>query len=783
MANIWKENQDVNEHPNRNNFDLSFQNHLTMKMGTLYPVFCKEVVPGDSFKIDTAIGLKFMPLVFPVQSKMRAHMSYFYVRNKNLWNRWENWLSNLKEEVHPYISQPAGFFKTGSIADYLDIPTTIVSQTSDWQSIKWRINDNYDGSSKVDSSIGRSRFDFSEKDSASGYTGTTSSSQKTIANRVGAKYDQVIGSSESLRVGAIYSHNVYLDVVTPIVDDAVCTLSVLYEQPIINPPIDVQPSQEHTNINVIRLQWPDSLPNDNDSGVYYTLYIYECSENSDYLDSVCIARYTQNIDTFVTDGVADFYYDSGVFDSSLFNSSGKKYYVALQAHVMDWPYYFFVSSVRELSNVPSGSVVCMFPRNLSFYMNADGVIDSPQSTPFDSTIDRIRLSALPFRAYESIYNAYYRNTQNQPFVVDGEERFNEYNTTLESGADTTDYHLYRRNYEMDFLTSALPSPQQGIAPLVGISALGDVTIEDENGITTARAEIDDDGTITKISLTSPAASIDHARTAMNIAQAGMSINDFRNVNALQRWLETNIRKGYKYIDFVEGHFGTKPEYRELDMPEFIGGFSENVTVGTVTSMSDTSGISDNSAGKVLGEFGGTAACFAQSGHSVTHYCDDYGFIVGILCVVPSPAYSQLLPKQYLKSQPLDYYFPEFAQLGLQPITYREVAPVQMYQQEVQTQGEVRLEDTFGYQRPNYDLVAYTDQVHGQFRTSLRNFLINRVFADVPQLGTEFLEINPNEINDIFAYTAPAEDNIIGQIVFDVKAKRPVPRVTIPSLGK
>ena len=66
MANIWKANKDVNNHPNRNNFDLSFQNHMTMKMGDLVPVFCRRVVPGDSISINSAFGLKFMPMVFPV---------------------------------------------------------------------------------------------------------------------------------------------------------------------------------------------------------------------------------------------------------------------------------------------------------------------------------------------------------------------------------------------------------------------------------------------------------------------------------------------------------------------------------------------------------------------------------------------------------------------------------------------------------------------------------------------------------------------------------------------
>ena len=131
MANIWKANKDVNNHPNRNNHDLSFQSHVTMKLGTLYPVFCRRVVPGDSFQIDAALGLKFMPMVFPVQSRMRAHMHFFYVRNKNLWKNWENWISGLvtqQDHPHPYVFAPDRNVKTKSIYDFLGVPTSFIDR-------------------------------------------------------------------------------------------------------------------------------------------------------------------------------------------------------------------------------------------------------------------------------------------------------------------------------------------------------------------------------------------------------------------------------------------------------------------------------------------------------------------------------------------------------------------------------------------------------------------------------------------------------------------------------
>lgn len=718
MANVFKAQQKVNEHPNRNNFDLSFQNHLTMKFGTLYPVFCKEVVPGDSFRIETAFGLRFMPLVFPVQSRMRAHMHFFYVRNKNLWKNWQDWLSGLKDpntHPHPYISGlNQSKFATSSIYDYLGVPTSLVS------------ND-----------------------------------EIISFNLVGENATQVL----KYRLSG-----------------------------------DILPEVDFTSIAT-----PVTSPVTGNS----FCYVSELTEFSTVHDD-----YSENYGKFLVYGFSErllqlLFANGGNFKLSFLDGDGKFLYLNDRAFVpfnfigLSPDNYGFIIDDSSVTDIVNGGelirmVISFNSDNRDPYVGSSpvslfnlvssqgGFTQYPDSglSVYGDGSNQLKLNALPYRAYESVYNAFYRNTQNDPFVKDGEKVYNEYITNNGDGADDTDYHLFQRNYEMDFLTSSLPSPQQGVAPLVGMTALGDITIEDENGITTAHAEVDDSGTISKVVLTSPAASVDHARTAMNIASVGMNINDFRGTNALQRWLETNIRKGYRYIDFITGHFGKSPEYRELDMPEFIGGFSRDVNVGQITQTVDTYGMSGYDSGSPLGSFAGQASVLGSSEHSVSHYCDDYGFIMGILCVTPEPAYSQLLPKMYLKERPLDYYFPEFSQLGMQPVTYEEVMPLQSAVDSL-SDASKRLTDTFGYQRPNYDLVANVDEVHGNFRGNLRNMVINRIFSHRPELGHEFLAIEPSEVNDIFAYTEDTQDNdpIIGQIVFKVHAKRPIPRVVIPNLGK
>ena len=47
MSKVFGKNNSSTPKPNRNTFDLSYQNNLTLQFGGLYPVMCKEVIPGD----------------------------------------------------------------------------------------------------------------------------------------------------------------------------------------------------------------------------------------------------------------------------------------------------------------------------------------------------------------------------------------------------------------------------------------------------------------------------------------------------------------------------------------------------------------------------------------------------------------------------------------------------------------------------------------------------------------------------------------------------------------
>ena len=186
---------------------------------------------------------------------------------------------------------------------------------------------------------------------------------------------------------------------------------------------------------------------------------------------------------------------------------------------------------------------------------------------------RAKISAYAARAYEGIYNSYFRDDRNNPFYVNGEIQYNQWLPTMEGGADTTLYSLRYCNWEKDFLTTAVQSPQQGVAPLVGITTYEETTLNSDGSQTTKQrvALVDEDGRKFGLDFDSDADGLNDVRytelevgqvvqqprSLINLAQSGISINDLRNVNAYQKYLELNMRAGYSYKDIIEQRFNVK----------------------------------------------------------------------------------------------------------------------------------------------------------------------------------------------------------------------------------
>lgn len=715
---VFSKNRYPNNKPSRNTFDLSHRNHLTLDFGSLIPVLCQEVIPGDTFEINTDFLLRFMPLAFPVQTQIRADIHYFYVRNRNLWNDWMNFIGmtgDTSKIAMPYLNTTSNKISTGSLADYLGCPTTL---TGDNKEVI------VEGSSTVLHSYGSPTSLYVQPENFNTDDAWLSTSFVT-GNTYRLNRRATVGATSPGK-------------------DAWCMFKGDF------------PTGKQSVVKGDKLQFTINTE----------------SGNSTVLDKLVAYVYLTNYGTV----------KASVSVTAAGNSDDVTFSILIDRnadYVYGYEVYFYCDDVEPTttSNIATNTGTNLSPSFQDFtlkgvWRSLSSIREWSSTNPYP-----VSLNALPFRAYESIYNAFYRDNRNNPYLVNGVNDPNVYLPTKEGGLDSNVYTIHRRNWEQDFLTSAVPSPQQGVAPLVGLTSTGVASYASEDGtvykvkMTTA----EDGDTITGAEYSSSLPG-DVARSVVQVASDGISINDFRGVNALQCWLERNMRNGLKYKDQIASHFGVEPSYAELDMPEFIGGVSQIVDIQQVNQTAP-------SEGDPLGSYAGQAYAFGSSKHKVRHYCDEHGYIIGILSVVPVPSYSQLLPKHFTKSQPLDYFTPEFGHIGMQPIPYREVTPLQ-----AKYHGK-NLDSTFGYQRAWYDYLANFDSVHGDFRNTLRDFILQRQFDEVPSLNPDFLLVSASQLNDIFTVNEIVDSEghkisvqpILGAVQFDIKAKRPIPRFGIPRL--
>ena len=118
----------------RNTFNLSHEVKLTTEFGSLTPIFCEPVVPGDTFKMSTDILIRVAPLLAPVMHRVNIYTHFFFVPNRLIWSNWEKFITGgetgTEEPAYPkllidadYLSGKTALVEQSSLLDYLDFPT------------------------------------------------------------------------------------------------------------------------------------------------------------------------------------------------------------------------------------------------------------------------------------------------------------------------------------------------------------------------------------------------------------------------------------------------------------------------------------------------------------------------------------------------------------------------------------------------------------------------------------------------------------------------------------
>lgn len=397
-----------------------------------------------------------------------------------------------------------------------------------------------------------------------------------------------------------------------------------------------------------------------------------------------------------------------------------------------------------------------------------------------------KFSTLPFRAYQLVYNEYFRN-QN----VQNEVEFS-YDEGPEDSTSIAQLFAFRKKcWEKDYFTSCLPWAQRGVAMKLPISAT-DAHVSGSASVVVGQVrqvggaiasglqmntnkQLISSGTAPSSTV---AAQLEGTATlnTSTITFTGLevgTINDFRYCLRLQQWLENNARCGSRYIEQLFSHFGVVSSDARLQRPELLGG-GKIPLLFTDVEQTTKGKAEDND---VLGNLAGKGTLYGKTS-GFKKYFEEHGTLLGILCIIPRTSYSQGIPRQWSLMDKTEFYFPEFSHLGEQAVLKKELYYNPAEQEIVGNSSE----SVFGYQGRFTELRYIPSTFHGEMRSDLSYWHFGRMFNQMPALNADFVEAQTQA--RVWAIDEIADgdlDPLVAQLHLDIKAVRPLPKYAIPTL--
>lgn len=384
--------------------------------------------------------------------------------------------------------------------------------------------------------------------------------------------------------------------------------------------------------------------------------------------------------------------------------------------------------------------------------------------PTKDTCD-FEVSALPFRAYNKIWNDWIR-------AVEIQEPLTEY--TDDTGDTLKNYSILKKGKPLDYFTSCLPYPQAGEfveIPLVGNAPVSATNRSVQLGIVEGsnKYKFDTNGGTsgTLLSVHNEATQESIATLYADMSKVtGVSIESLRKAEALQVLLERDARAGERYPELVKMHYGvTCPDFL-LGRSQFLGSVTSDIIVNPIVQNSSTNDVTPQ--GNLVGIGVGQESSKLCEVSAVEH-----GIFMVLACVTGDVTYQQGVARKFNKKSRFDYMNPAFWNLGDQAIYNKEI---------FLSPEKVVNEAIFGYNERYRELREGISKVTGKMRSGVDGSLdvwhLAEKFANLPKLNADFI-VNSTPIDRVLA--VKDEPDVVLDIWFDIKATRPLPVSANPSL--
>ena len=418
------------------------------------------------------------------------------------------------------------------------------------------------------------------------------------------------------------------------------------------------------------------------------------------------------------------------------------------------------------------------------------------------------VNALPIRAYVKIWNEFFRdeNIENAATLKTDDDDI-EYATGTATGNEkeaTLEIRLknaFRGGFCLpvnkfhDYFTSCLPYPQRGpevTLPLQGNARITGYTSDkyDEraplyvNSFSSGSTNpgnvrdrlyaIAEDGGTGSAYLNigngnGTSNTVVYLGADLNSVTAA-TINDLRKAVAVQQYYEALARGGSRYREQVQALWDVTISDKTVQVPEYLGGGRYHVNMNQIVQTSGQQSNTDTPIGET-----GAMSVTPVNESSFTKSFEEHGFVIGVCCVRHNHSYQQGLERFWSRTDRLDYYVPQFANLGEQPVKKKEIMLT----------GTATDEDTFGYQEAWADYRMKPNRVSGKMRSNATGTLDFWHYADnysnVPTLSQEWMAEEKTEI----ARTLIVQDEpqFFGAIRIANNTTRRMPLYSVPGLYK
>lgn len=411
------------------------------------------------------------------------------------------------------------------------------------------------------------------------------------------------------------------------------------------------------------------------------------------------------------------------------------------------------------------------------------------------------INALPIRAYVKIWNEFFRDENvDNAAVLKSDDADVTY--TMSTGEeDTMEKELQEAvtggnplpvNKFHDYFTSCLPYPQRGpevtigLTGAAGVQAYTDIDLKNKTDATinsfTSQTDIGGttnqrlydmflwEGTPAQMYVGNGTEKKQYYLGADLSEVEAATVNKLRQAISVQQYYEALARGGSRYREQVQAIWDVIISDKTVQVPEYLGGGRYHVNINQIVQTSGQQTNNDTPIGET-----GAMSVTPINESSYTKSFEEHGFVIGVCCVRHNRSYQQGLERFWSRRDRLDYYVPQFANLGEQPVKKKEIMLT----------GNTSDDETFGYQEAWADYRMKPNRVSGLMRSNATGTLDFWHYADnystVPTLSQEWMAEGKAEIARTLI--VQNEPQFFGAIRVANKTTRRMPLYSVPGLYK